>query len=296
MTKRALLIVNRHARKGRDSFAQAVELLNDLDFELISVPVKHPEQIAASIEQHGSTVDMVILGGGDGTLNQAIESLLKVNRPLGILPLGTANDLARTLGIPGDLPSACQVIAQGHSQSVDLGWVNDQYFFNVASLGLSVDITQKLTRGAKRRWGVLAYAMTALQVVGQTRPFSCEIRCNGETLSVKTVQIAIGNGRFYGGGMAIAGDAAIDDSRLDIYSLELQHWWQIFPLILTLPKGLHHQYHWVRSLQAESLEIYTRRPRDINTDGEIVTQTPAHFRVIPKALPVFVPEPSPTVV
>lgn len=295
MSKRALLIVNRHARKGRNSFAQAVDLLNDLDFELISVPAKHPNQICEAIEQHGSSVDLVIVGGGDGTLNQAIESLLKVDRPLGILPLGTANDLARTLGIPVDLPSACQVIDQGYRQAVDLGWVNDQHFFNVASLGLSVDITQKLTRGAKRRWGVLAYAKTALQVIGQTRPFHCEIDCNGETISVKTIQIAIGNGRFYGGGMAIAGDAAIDDNRLDIYSLEIKHWWQVFPLILTLPQGLHHQYQWVRSLQAESLEIRTRRPRDINTDGEIVTQTPAQFRVIPKALQVFVPEPRPPV-
>ena len=295
MSKQALLIVNRQARKGRNSFAQAVDLLNDLDFELISVPVKQPSQICAAIEQYGAAVDLVILGGGDGTLNQAIESLLKVDRPLGILPLGTANDLARTLGIPVDLPSACQVIDQGYRQAVDLGWVNDQHFFNVASLGLSVDITQKLTRGAKRRWGVLAYAITALQVMGQTRPFHCEIDCNGETISVKTIQIAIGNGRFYGGGMAIAEDAAIDDNRLDIYSLEIKHWWQVFPLILTLPQGLHHQYHWVRSLQAESLEIRTRRPREINTDGEIVTQTPAQFRVIPKALQVFVPAPRPTV-
>jgi YegS/Rv2252/BmrU family lipid kinase len=293
MTKRALLLVNRHARRGRDSFAQAVDLLTDLEFELISVPVKKPNEIAAAIEKYGPTVDVVIIGGGDGTLNQAIESLLKVDRPLGILPLGTANDLARTLGIPADLPAACLIIAQANSQLIDLGWVNEQYFFNVASLGLSVDITQKLTRGAKRRWGILAYGMTALQVIGQNRPFHCDIICNGETISVKTIQVAIGNGRFYGGGMAIAEDAAIDDNRLHIYSLELQHWWQLFSLILTLRQGSHHQYNWVRSLEAESLEIRTRRPRAINTDGEIVTRTPAHFRVISKALRVFVPNPQP---
>ncbi len=289
MTKRALLLVNRHSRKGQQSFAQAVDILNHLGFELIVVPIKSSQELPQLVRQHGRKVDLVIVGGGDGTLNGVVDSLMDMHLPLGILPLGTANDLARTLNIPLSIPQACEVIAEGHLKYIDLGWVNGKHFFNVSSLGLSVDITEKLSKGAKRRWGVLAYAFTALQVMSQTRPFRAQIKMNGETIEVKTIQIAVGNGRFYGGGMAVAEDATIDDQRLDLYSLELQYWWQIFPLLWRLPQGQHGYLPWVRTLEGEYIEIYSRKTQDINTDGEIVTHTPAIFRVIPQSLGVFVP-------
>ncbi|MDJ0510944.1 MAG: lipid kinase [Crocosphaera sp.] len=288
MTKRALLLVNRHSRQGQNRFAQAVDILNDLGFELIVVPIQSSEDLPQLVHKHGTKVDLVIVGGGDGTLNSVVDSLVEMNLPLGILPLGTANDLARTLKIPVTIPQACQIIAEGHLKYIDLGSVNGKYFFNVASLGLSVEITEKLSKGAKRRWGVLAYALTALQVISQTNPFHAQIQINGETIEVKTIQIAVGNGRFYGGGMAVAEDATIDDQRLDLYSLELKHWWQIFPLLWRLPQGQHGELPWVRTLEGEYLQIYTRKTQDINTDGEIVTKTPATFRVMPQSLGVFV--------
>lgn len=156
-------------------------------------------------------------------------------------------------------------------------------------MGLSVDITEKLSRGVKRRWGVLAYGITALQVISSTRRFRARIKVDGQVFDVKTIQIAIGNGLYYGGGMAIAKDAAIDDQRLDLYSIELKHWWQIFPLIWGLPKGHHHQLDWVRSIEGKEIEIYTQKSYNINTDGEITTFSPAKFKVIPHALNVFVP-------
>ncbi|ACK71654.1 diacylglycerol kinase catalytic region [Gloeothece citriformis PCC 7424] len=290
MTKRALLMVNRHARKGQKSLAMAVDILNDLDFELITVPIKNPQQLAESVRKHGSRVDLVIVGGGDGTLNAVVDSLVEQQLPLGILPLGTANDLARTLAIPLSIPQACKVIAAGHQKSIDLGWVNGKYFFNVASVGLSVNITQKLTRGAKRRWGILAYGFTALQVLSQSHALRAEIRLNNESIAVKTVQIAIGNGSYYGGGMKVAEGATIDDQWLDLYSLELKSWWQIFPLLWRFPQGQHGLLPWVRTLKSREIELYTDKPYDINTDGELTACTPATFRVIPHALSVFVPE------
>jgi YegS/Rv2252/BmrU family lipid kinase len=287
VTKRALLLINRHARKGRKSLAQTVEVLHELDFELITIPVKSAEQLPLLVRKHKDSVDLVIVGGGDGTLNAVVDSLVETKLPLGILPLGTANDLARTLGIPLSIPEACRAIASGNLKYIDLGWVNGKHFFNVASLGLSVKITQKLSKGAKRRWGIFAYGYTALQVIGQTRPFRAEIRVNEESIKVKTLQIAIGNGRYYGGGMAIAQDATIDDRRLDLYSLEIKRWWQIFPLLWTLPQGNQGLLPWVRSLSGEAIEIYTRKSYDINTDGELTVTTPATFRVLPKALGVF---------
>ncbi len=286
-------MVNRHSRKGQKSLAQAVDVLNDLDFELITVPIKSSQQLPELVHRYAEQVDLVIVGGGDGTLNGIVDSLVEKQLPLGLLPLGTANDLARTLAIPLSIPEACRVIAEGYIKPIDLGWVNGSYFFNVASLGLSVNITQNLSQGAKRRWGVLAYGLTALQVLSQTRPFSAEIRANGETLSVKTIQIAIGNGRYYGGGLAVATDATIDDQRLDLYSLELQHWWQIFSALRMLRSGEHGVLSWVRTLEAQEIKISTRKRHTINTDGELTASTPATFRVVPRALGVFAPAPIP---
>jgi YegS/Rv2252/BmrU family lipid kinase len=291
MRKRALLIINRHARRGKSGFAQAVHCLDELGFELITIPLKLSQSLTEYVQLYANSVDMVIVGGGDGTLNAVVKTLVDCQLPLGILPMGTANDLARTLNLPSTIPQACEVINQGHQQAIDLGCVNDQYFFNVASLGLSVEITTKLTKGVKRRWGVLAYAITALKALSQTRLFHATITHNGTSQRVKTLQIAVGNGRYYGGGMAIAKDATIDDNRLDLYSLEIKHWWQIFRLLTHLPKGQQDLLPWVRTLAADRIEIVTSRPRKINTDGEITVQTPAEFTVIPKALSVFVPAP-----
>ena len=289
MSKRALLLINRHSRRGEKSLPLAVEYFYAHDLELIIKPVKSSQELSTVVREYRNYVDCVIVGGGDGTLNAVVDSVVEADLPLGILPLGTANDLARTLNIPISMKGACDVIANGSLKSIDLGWVNGKHFFNVASIGLSVDITNKLTRCLKKRWGVLAYGITAIQVLSQTRRLNATIKIDQEHLPVNTIQIAIGNGKYYGGGMAIANDAAIDDQRLDLYSIELQYWWQIFPLLWHLPQGQHNHLQWVRTIEGKEIEIHTHKSHDINTDGEITTITPAKFKVIPHALKVFVP-------
>lgn len=290
MSHRALLLVNRHARQGQKQLSKAIEQLQTMGFELIEESTDHPQHLPEVIRRYQKQVDLVIIGGGDGTLNAAVDGLVDTQLPLGILPLGTANDLARTLGIPNCLPDACKIIGTGQLRRIDLGWVNGKHFFNVASLGLSVQITQRLSKEAKRRWGVLAYAVTAIQVIWQARPFTAEIRLNGKSISAKTIQIAVGNGRYYGGGMTVDYDAAIDDQKLDLYSLEIQHWWQILPLLPAIRQGQQTSLPGVRTEEGQEIEVCTRKPHAINTDGEITTHTPAKFRVIPHALGVLVPK------
>jgi len=290
MSYRALLLVNRHARQGQKELSKAIEQLQTMGFELIQESTDDPQHLPEVIRRYQKQVDLVIIGGGDGTLNAAVDGLVDTQLPLGILPLGTANDLARTLGIPNCLPDACKIIGTGQLRRIDLGWVNGKHFFNVASLGLSVQITQQLSKKAKRRWGVLAYAVTAIQVIWQARPFTAEIRLNGKSISVKTIQISVGNGRYYGGGMTVDYDAAIDDQKLDLYSLEIQHWWQILPLLPAIRQGQQTSWPGVRTAEGQEIEVYTHKPHAINTDGEITTHTPAKFRVIPHALGVLVPQ------
>ena len=287
--KKALLLVNQHSRKGEKLLSQATQKLQALGFELIVESTDGARELSDTIRRYQNQVELVIVGGGDGTLNAAIAGLIDTKLPLGILPMGTANDLARTLAIPTDLAAACQVIASGKVRLIDLGWVNGEHFFNVASLGLSVEITQRLTKDVKQRWGVLAYAFTALQTILKSRPFRAEIKVNNQCFNVKTIQIAIGNGSYYGGGMKVAEDATIDDMRLDLYSLETKSWWEIIALLPAMRQGNHTNWQNVRALHAQEIEINTSKRRPINTDGEITTHTPAKFRVIPQALAVIAP-------
>lgn len=241
--------------------------------------------------RHAPDVDLVVVGGGDGTLNSVASALVARNLPLGILPLGTANDLARTLGLPRDAAAAARVIAAGRTRRIDLGEVNGHPFFNVASVGFSADLARGLTAEAKRRWGILGYGIAALRLLSQSRPFTLEIEHDGRVEEVKTIQVSVGNGRFYGGGMAVESSASPDDGRLDVYSLEVPHWWHLLALVPALRRGTQGRWKHVRAFGTTELKLTTRRPHDINADGELVTSTPAHFRLFPKAVEVFVPDP-----
>jgi len=220
MSQRALLLVNPHARQGEAARSQVIQQLQQQGFELVEESGEDPQRFPDLIRHYHQEINLVIIGGGDGSVNAAVPGLLDTNLPLGILPLGTANNLARTLKIPPSVSETCHIIAEGQVQRIDLGWVNGHYFLNIASLGLSAEINQRVTKHLKRRWGVLAYMATGLQVIWQVRPFGVEIQWNNQSIQVKTLQITVANGRYYGSGLVIADDATIDDERLDFHSLD----------------------------------------------------------------------------
>ena len=284
----ALLVANTHSRRGREvgPFAAA---LQDAGISLLQVPCRSREDLAPLIRTMRDRVGQVILGGGDGTLNAAAPALRDTGLPLGILPLGTANDLARTLGIPVDPEQAAAVIVAGHTAKLDLGSVNGHPFFNVASIGLSVDITRRLTKVLKKRWGRLAYPIAAAAVLLSARPFSATLRYGGAETRVRTMQVAVGNGRFYGGGMVVATDARIDDQQLDLYSLEPRNRFRLLAMARQFRAGAHDELDEIRTVRCQSVEVRTRRSRHVSADGEIVTTTPARFTVLPGAVTVFVP-------
>ncbi len=283
--------MNTRSRGGKDAHDTAARILEDEGFHLTSEDCADSDALQAAIRRAAGSVDVVVLGGGDGTMNAAAPALLESGLPLGVLPLGTANDLARTLGIPLDLEGAARVIADGHVRRIDLGEVNGRYFFNVASIGLSVDVTRELTQETKRRWGRLGYPIATFRALWRMRPFHAEIRHDGCVDRVRAIQIAIGNGRHYGGGMTVEEDARIDDGRLDLYSIEFAQFWRLLLIYPAFRAGRHGLWREVRTAACTEVEIRTRRPRPVNTDGELVTRTPARFSIRKGALAVLVPMP-----
>lgn len=288
--KRALLIVNPKARRGTGSIKAAVDVLVEGGIEATEMAIGGNDTMADLIKREAGSYDLVIVGGGDGSLNAAASALVATGLPLGVLPLGTANDFARTLAIPPDPAQAARIIVAGFKSSIDLGEVNGHLFFNVASIGFSAELAADLTEHAKKRWGKLGYAIAAARILARSQLFSAYLDHDGTTEKIRTLQVSVGNGKHYGGGMTVEETATADDGKLDFYSLEVDHWWRLLALLPSLRKGTQGRWDDVRAFQTTEVTIRTSRKRPVNTDGELTTWTPAHFRIRPKAISVFTPK------
>ncbi len=289
-TKHILLVAN--CKSGQSEQQQIHACTERLKSRGITVDERitdRPEQIPALIRECRDRCDLVVLGGGDGTLNTAAAALLETGLPFAVLPLGTANDLARTLHIPSDPVAACDTILNGRLHRIDLGKVNEHYFFNVAHIGLGEKVSRQLHDGEKQRWGGLSYVRSLIRVVTRYRPFRATIICDSRNIRLRTIQITVGNGRFYGGGIPVTAEARIDDQQLDLYSIQPLPLWQLAVLAPWVRFGHHTKLDRVPALSGRRIEIRTSRPLRIDTDGEITTATPATFEVLPQALAVMVP-------
>ncbi|HEV7252212.1 MAG TPA: lipid kinase [Mesorhizobium sp.] len=288
-SKRALLIVNPRARRGGEAMEETCDVLEEAGFELSRPEPTGDVPIGELIRDKADEVDLVIVGGGDGTLNAAAQALVDTQLPLGVLPLGTANDFARTIGLPTDPVEAARLLATLQPRPIDLGEVNGHLFFNVASIGFSAELARELTASAKKRFGTAGYGIVAARLLARSRLFTAELDHDGAVETIRTLQISVGNGRHYGGGMTVAETATADDGKLDFYSLEVDHWWRLLRLLPALRRGTQGQWDDVRAFRTTEVTVRTWRPRAVNTDGELTTRTPARFRVRPKAIRVYAP-------
>jgi diacylglycerol kinase (ATP) len=258
-------------------------------FAVTTEPFENFPEIARDIARLHRMTDGIVVCGGDGSIASAAPAVMESGLPLGIIPAGTANDLARTLAIPLDFADAADVIVAGHTRKIDLGMVNGHAFFNAASIGLSSELARKIDPETKKRFGRLGYAIAAFRILAGAKRFRAKVLCDEIDRSVTTYQIAIGNGRLYGGGNIVEETAAIDDGSLDLYSLEMRNLWKLALMVRAFRTGTHGAWKEVRTARCAEFLVETRRPMPVNADGEIVTATPARFRVVPGAVKVFAP-------
>lgn len=290
MPKRALLIINSKSKNGASDISRAVDILSEAGIALTAKAVSDAEELRRLIIQHRNEVDFVVVGGGDGTINAAAPAMMQTGLPMGILPMGTANDLARTLNIPFDVEEAAKVIAVGRQHRIDLGVVNGRYFFNIANIGLGAQVKNNVSYEMKQHWGVLSYVRGLVKAIKSYRPFHAKITCDGHVHRVASIQIAVGNGRHYGGGMTVSEAARIDDGTCYLYSVKPSSLWSIVKSAFAFRSGQFKRHHPVDLDRGSQIEIKTSRRLPVTADGELVTYTPARFAVCKAAIVVFVPD------
>jgi diacylglycerol kinase (ATP) len=272
------LVINRRSRNGR---RQRRQLRRELHKRGIAV-VKH--------SLSPGDVDCIIAAGGDGTVVRLIGRAIALDVPIGIVPLGTFNDLARTLAIPFDLGEACDVIAARRMRPIDVARVNGFFYVNEASIGISSRLARLQTRDEKQRFGVLSFAVSALRAFRHARPIRAEVAFDDRTECFKTVQLTVANSHHFGGFFTVGG-AAIDDGWLDLYAVEINNFAQAFSVARAIFAGRRGSVPGLQSYRAAVFRVFTRRPHRITADGEPAGTTPAVFEIVPKAVRVLAPPP-----
>lgn len=275
---RALLLLNPESRRGREVAPTLREDLRRCGIETIDGTADDTVK-----------VDCVISAGGDGTLTRAMARAITLNVPIGLVPLGTFNDLARTLAVPFDVASACATIGAGHTRTIDVARVNGVYYASEASIGVSSRIARTQTSNDKRRFGTLAVIATALQAFRYAQPMRVIVSFDGKSEHLKSVQLTVANSHRFGGVFNVT-DAAIDDGWLDLYSVEIDNAREALSVARAVLSGTRHDAPGLRTYRSTKFHVHTRHHHHISADGEPAGKTPATFEILPKALRVYVPQ------
>lgn len=285
-----LLLVNQRSARADSDVERGIETL---EARGIAVETMRSTSIAESRAAIGAAhlagASCILIAGGDGTLNQLVDAVLETGLPVAIVPLGTANVLARTLDLPRDPEQACLVAAEGVERRIDVGRVNGRAFLSVASLGLSSRVARESTPKRKRRLGPLTYVFAAASAAFAARPFDVEVELADRCMQLRVIQLDIANGHHLGD-QRIEADSEPDDGMLTITALRAQSRWRLLVEIWRLWRGGAMRKGESLIFRAPRVVVRTRRPVSIDTDGEPGGSTPAVFEVVPRQLAVLVPK------
>jgi YegS/Rv2252/BmrU family lipid kinase len=255
---------------------------------------RHATELALQAVRDGC--QLVIAAGGDGTVAEVGAALVRTGAALGIMPLGSIMNMARTLCIPRDLKQAAGTIAAGRVLAMDVGQVHDQLFLEAGGVGLTAGLFayfNRLDSGHERPRNVLRALIRFLRNLGQPR---LVIDADGQRFTVRALQVTVSNGPYVGAAYALAPQARVDDGLLDVVIFRglsaIRIMWHMALVAggrrLPPPPG-------VQLVRARSVRVAgrRRRPLPVHADGQLIGVTPAHFEVLPAALRVMVGQPEP---
>ncbi len=284
------LLVNPASAHGR-TLKLLPRLEGELDARRIAFRVERTRGIEDGVERAlraAEAGEVPAVMSGDGLVGAIGGALAGSETPLGIVPGGRGNDLARVLGIPEDPEGAVAVLADGRTRRIDVGEVNGKRFLGVVSAGFDSVANR---RANQTRWlrGNLVYAYAGVRTLLGWKPARFTIRVGEERERFTGYSVSVANSRAFGGGMFIAPDAELDDGQFDVVTVGEVGKLRFLGNLPKVFKGAHVEEDEVRVFRAARLELSASRPFPVFADGEHLTDLPASLRLLPRALSVIVP-------
>jgi diacylglycerol kinase (ATP) len=255
-----------------------------------------PGDAAIFAEQalHGG-YDYIIAAGGDGTLNEVINGVAEhaANIRVGLLPLGTGNDFARSLSLPATAVENIAILSVANTRSIDLVRVRSdkvRHFVNVSAGGFSGLVDEKLTPEMKRTWGPLAYVRSAAAALPELHAYRTDVQfAEGEMIDGDLYNIIVANGSFVAGGLPVAPEADPGDGLLDVILIPKRSTPEMVLLAAQIVLGNHLRSESILFRRTSMLSVKSTPGMWFNADGELVGNEPATFEIMPRALQFVVP-------
>lgn len=246
--------------------------------------------------------DVVLVAGGDGTLNEAVNGLVGSQTALGALPIGTGNVWAKEMGLPAytltnphRLLAAAQLMCDASVRTIDVGRAGNRYFLLWAGIGLDAQVASSMEPRERltKKLGIIPYLIAAVQVSRAFRGERTTVWADGRVVRGHTLLVVVSNTRLYGGVLRITPDALLDDGYLDVCVFKGYGVQDILAHVLGVFSGRYLRDPKVKFLRARSVHIDAPRPWPVQVDGDWIGSTPMSFQVIPAALKVLIPRSAP---
>jgi diacylglycerol kinase (ATP) len=291
VSRSAVMVGNIRSRKTTALFARARAMLTERGMRIEESYVSRDGKGAAKYVEAAvkAGAELVVVAGGDGSMTSVVGAFAHTTSILGVLPCGTGNSFARSLGIGPALEDAVETIVNGKAASVDLGVVNGRYFANFVEIGFSSVVARNVSDSLKKVTGPAAYVLAGIGALLHSKPFEARIRWDGNRkIDVRTHQLVVANGRYYGFVPILPG-ATIVDGKLTLLTAEGLSRWDVARLFIALFRGDQERLSSVQFFQAAEVTIKAKPKALMDVDGEPFGTTPARFSIARKALYVLVP-------
>jgi diacylglycerol kinase (ATP) len=258
-----------------------------------TTPDQDGQELAAAAARAGA--NLVIVAGGDGTIEAVARGLAHTQTTLGIIPNGTRNNIAASLQIPTDITQAIQVLVEGERRQFDLGQANDYYFMEVVGVGLEASLFPRgdeVKEGMKNNFlEAIKGLFMASKMFFQFRQHRLVLHFNGTKTQPRTLQVNICNSPRYGVEFDLAPQAKMNDGKLDLIYIDKPSKWDHLRHFLAAMRGKHLPHKRLNMHQAPEIKVTSYPPLKVHADGQNLGTTPIVVKVVPKALWICVPTP-----
>jgi len=295
LPRSVVLVGNPDAGHTRDGLEHARHALEQAGLTVCAtVHMDDLEQLEAWVARPTAERPLILAAGGDGTVGAVAGYVANTDAILGILPLGTSNDIARSLGIPMRLEDAVHLLTEGKVSTSDIGQFIDgadgsaRYFMHAAAMGIDVAFAKMATQTSlRKRLGRLTYAVAALLALRDFQSFECEVQIEERRISLRLIHLSVVNAPIFGGrwNFRLAG-SELDDRRLDVLALDDVPPWHFALAIWPLLFRKNPHVGGVRLYHARRMRVHSEKPLDITLDGEVVGRIPGDFQLLAGAVRV----------